>query len=89
MHTNHQTAQVNNIYIIALYIYTLLDTTSKVKEYQPGDYFGELALINNEPRAASVKAEVYYKFDYYRLIVDQFAQIDNHSKDYLALLKIY
>jgi len=27
----------------------------KVLEYKPGDYFGELALLKNQPRAASVK----------------------------------
>eukprot|EP00747_Dinoflagellata_sp_TGD_P165099 gnl/TRDRNA2_/TRDRNA2_185942_c0_seq1.p1 gnl/TRDRNA2_/TRDRNA2_185942_c0~~gnl/TRDRNA2_/TRDRNA2_185942_c0_seq1.p1 ORF type:complete len:434 (-),score=126.89 gnl/TRDRNA2_/TRDRNA2_185942_c0_seq1:83-1201(-) len=29
----------------------------KVMEYKPGDYFGELALLKNQPRAASIKVE--------------------------------
>jgi cAMP-dependent protein kinase regulator len=29
------------------------------KELTNGDYFGELAIIKNQPRAASVKAKVF------------------------------
>ena len=32
------------------------EVAQRVKEYKKGDYFGELALIKNEPRAASIIA---------------------------------
>ncbi len=32
----------------------------KVFSYKQGDYFGELALLKNTPRAASVIAQVFY-----------------------------
>ena len=41
----------------------------KVKEYQKGDYFGERALIKNEPRAATIVTKTNCKF----LVLDRFA----------------
>lgn len=36
-------------------------TEKKVLEYTDGSYFGELALMRNEPRAATVKADTNCK----------------------------
>ena len=41
----------------------------KVKEYQKGDYFGERALIKNEPRAATIVTKTRCKF----LVLDRYA----------------
>lgn len=35
-----------------------------VYKYEEGDYFGELALINNEPRQASIRALTAAKVAY-------------------------
>ncbi len=37
------------------------DTEGPVKDYQKGDYFGELALLNDAPRAASVVSKTEVK----------------------------
>ena len=37
-------------------VFTEGSKAEKVKDYQKGSYFGELALIKNEPRAASIIA---------------------------------
>ena len=37
-------------------VFTEGSAGEKVKDYQKGSYFGELALIKNEPRAASIIA---------------------------------
>ena len=41
-----------------------LDAGETVMLYNPGDYFGELALLKNEPRAANVIATVDSKLIY-------------------------
>lgn len=38
-------------------VFTEGEQGEKVKEYEKGTYFGELALIKNEPRAASIIAK--------------------------------
>lgn len=59
-----ESTEGDNFYIIAegqAYAEKILSAGAKpsvVKEYQSGDYFGELALIKDEPRAASVIAKV-------------------------------
>jgi Cyclic nucleotide-binding domain len=41
-----------------------------VKEYGPGEYFGELSLLKGEPRAANIIAQVYiYKIESFKIII--------------------
>ena len=42
-------------------MYKLGKQPEKVKSYNRGDYFGELALIKGEPRAANIVAETPLK----------------------------
>lgn len=44
----------NNFYIVETGTLYALKNDVRVKEYKVGDYFGELALLKNQPRAASV-----------------------------------
>jgi len=44
----------NKFYIVEAGKLHALKNDVKVREYKPGDYFGELALLKNQPRAASV-----------------------------------
>ncbi|MFM1912312.1 MAG: hypothetical protein RIR51_150 [Bacteroidota bacterium] len=57
-----QNEEGNEFYILeegecfAEKVFTEGSAPEKVKEYKKGSYFGELALIKNEPRAASIVA---------------------------------
>ena len=40
------------------FVFGLGEKEKEVMNYKAGDYFGELALLKDEPRAASIKAKV-------------------------------
>ena len=42
---------------VALKVFNPGEEAKEVKSYKQGDYFGELALLSNEPRAASIMAK--------------------------------
>jgi cAMP-dependent protein kinase regulator len=44
----------SNFYILETGTLYALKDDARVKDYKPGDYFGELALLKNQPRAASI-----------------------------------
>merc|ERR1712070_1031267 len=44
----------NNFYIVESGTLFALKNDVRVRDYKPGDYFGELALLKNQPRAASI-----------------------------------
>lgn len=60
-----------------------------VFSYKSGDYFGELALINNEPRAASIVADtevtvVYLDRDSFRRLIGPIEDILKRNTDRYA-----
>jgi hypothetical protein len=80
-----------NLYLIEAgeAVATLNPDRKVVKEYEKGDYFGERALIKNEPRAANVVARGKLKVAFmdraaFIRLLGPLSEIMDHDKDYAA-----
>ncbi len=89
----------DNFYIIeegeayAMKVFSEGEAVQRVKEYQRGAYFGELALIRDEPRAASVYAKTNCKLlsldrmSFKRLLGPLENILKRHSETYTKYVK--
>lgn len=70
---------------------TLDGVLKEVKSYGPGDYFGERALIKNEPRAANIVCHsdvtvVYLEIDCFKRLLGSVEDIMKRNMASYALL---